>query len=278
MLMIRLTGRSGYLVGAPHEATLYAARWASVAEVAGFDRWLAAASAGQFTALHQLLRAGSPDLLRDAIAAYAHGEASLEATQAHGLSLRIVDQRPELETALADELPDLSWQLQDSQDIANWTDVSARFSQSLADGRLRLVGPPLEDNAPSSFYRLRFNLATSSGLPEALNALSGAARYGQQGTEPWAADPASGALTTTGAQDQPSRLIVEVLAPTRLSFEMAVEGGGDGDLLTFFIDGLPVAHTAGTPVQVQQTLLPAAPMTLMWEFRRGTGQAVILNL
>jgi hypothetical protein len=92
------------------------------------------------------------------------------------------------------------------------------------------------------------------------------------------AHPASGALTTTGAQGQPSRLIVEVIARTRLSFDMAFEGGGDGDLLTFHINGVPVAGTRGAPVQVDQTLQPITPMTLMWEFQRGTGKAVIHSL
>jgi hypothetical protein len=280
MALLRLVAQSGYQLGNPHEATIYASNTASQAAGAGFDRWVSAASAGEFDSIHDLLQAGRADRLGDYLRAYAFGDAAPEPNALPGISLRIVGNRPELTTRLQSDLPDLRWQVQDSADATGWNDVGAEFSEQITRSGMRFLGPPLDAANPAKLYRLNFDLETSSGLETGVASLSGASRYGIRGASAWMIDPASGALTGDGgAPGAPNRLIVEVKAPTVLDFEMAVAGGNGSDSLAFSIDGMEVAQTNGAKVRVDRTLSPIGTTILMWELRRGTGsgKAVITD-
>ncbi len=274
MLLLRLVAQKGYQIGNPHEATLYASDTAPNANAAGFDRWVSAASSGQFASIHELLQSDQASRVSDYLRAYAFGEASPDSFTPQAVSLRIVDDRPELTTRLQSQHPDLRWQVQDSASASEWTDVSAEFSEEIITDGLRLLGPPIDAADPTKLYRLSFDVETTSGLESSVASLSGTSQYGLRGTSSWQVDPSSGALTSHGGNPgEPSRMIVQVNARTQLNFEMSI-ADGDGTL-RFYIDGVQQDETTGAGVQVDQLIEPAETAILMWEFIPGTGKAVI---
>ncbi|NIP93220.1 MAG: hypothetical protein GWO24_07090, partial [Akkermansiaceae bacterium] len=60
-------------------------------------------------------------------------------------------------------------------------------------------------------------------------------------------------VSASGAPGAPSRLLVEVDAPTLLDFTMSVHDGDGSDRLAFSIDGELVAETTGESVAVERT-------------------------
>ena len=76
-----------------------------------------------------------------------------------------------------------------------------------------------------------------------------------------------------------NRIIAEVDASTSINFEMEIDGAeGPGDVLVFYVDGIKVAETDGPAVTVEQDLEGSGVHLLMWEFKRGSGNAVIRNV
>lgn len=275
MLLLRLVAQDDYQTGNPHEATLYASDTASQADGAGFDRWVSAASTGQFTSIHDLLQSDGATRVGDYLRAYAFGESSPDSFAPQPLSIRIVDNRPELTTRLQSDLPDLRWQVQDSASASSWSDVGTEYSEEVLDEGLRLLGPPIGPSDPTKLYRLSFDVETTSGLESGVASISGASQYGVRGTSSWEVDPSSGALTSQGGSaGETSRLIVQIDAPTVLDFEMSI-ADGDG-ILTLYLDGIQLAQTSGEAVEVKQTIEATEASILMWEFVPGTGKAVII--
>jgi hypothetical protein len=276
MAMLRLVAHEDYLVGHPHEATIYAAGTAPDADRAGFDRWLNAATNGGFSTLLELLQSEDAGRLNSYLRAYAFGNASPDTTVSPGISFRLVEDRPELTARVATSAADLSWQVQSTDDAKEWQDVSAAFSQNLSTEGLTLLGPPVEAGETLKLYRLGFTLERASNLNARLNQLTNSDRYGISGAASWQTDPATGHLVSTA--DTPgtiSRLIVQVEVPTLLEFDMSVRGGDGSDLLAFYIDGVRVDQTSGEPVHIHRKLNPTEPVLLMWEFHRTTGTAEI---
>lgn len=60
--------------------------------------------------------------------------------------------------------------------------------------------------------------------------------------------------------------------------EAEANGAGTGDSLALFIDGVKQSETTGAIVRVQRDLTGSDAHLLMWEFKRGSGNAVIRNL
>jgi hypothetical protein len=278
MAMLRLLPRDGYLVGHPHEATVYAAKAAPDPETSGFDRWLTAATGGEVSSLLDLLQGDSADRFNSLLRAYAAGQPADDTVVGPGLSFRLVENRPSISSPLSSSAADLRWEVHDSGNGNEWRDVSASFSQELSGEGLTLLGPPREEGDETNLYRLSFTLEQGSRLAAGIERLASSDRYGMKGASSWRADPATGHLTsTTGAPGTTSRLIVQVENPTLLEFEMSVREGDGSDLLSFYIDGRRVAETSGDPVQFRRQIDPDRPVLLMWEFHRTSGQAVIGN-
>lgn len=276
MALLRALSREHYLVGSPHEATIFAARSAAEVEGAGFGRWLTAVTEGKHSNLIELLKGAGAARVNDYLQAYAFGTNPDRGITA-GLSVRLVDGRPELSTR-ARPAADLRWQVQASEDAREWQDVSAEFVHALSEENLTLLGSPVRDEEKQKLYRLSFSLESGSQVGAGLRSIAGDSRFGMDGVS-WQSDPRTGHLTTSEMEKgSVSRLIVEVKDPTLLDFEMAVPGGGEGDQLTFFIDGEQVASTGDAAVGVRRKLTPDEPVLLMWEFRKGTGTPLISDL
>lgn len=278
MALLRLTSQAGYLVGNPHEATIYAASSTADANGAGFERWLTATTEGRVTNLVDLLQ-NSEDAKKvgDYLRAYALGRDALRTPTGSGVSFRLPDQRPELRSSLATTAADLRWQVQSTSDDQEWSDVSAAFTQSLTTEGLTLLGPPIDPGEKKKLYRLNFSLEGATNLDTGLDALANASRFGMTGPS-WQTDPQSGHLVSTATNPgSVSRLVVQVDAPTVLEFDMTVRDGDGSDLLTFSINGIRVAETRSDSVLVTRTLDAVEPTLLMWEFHAGTGTATIRN-
>ena len=278
MALLRLTPNDRYLVGNPHEATIYAAQAAPDPDASGFDRWLTAATGGEISSLIDLLQGDRADRFDSLLRAYAAGQPADDTLTAPGLSFRLVENRPSLSSPFSTSAADLRWEIHDSGNGSEWRDVSTSFSQELSNEGLTLLGPPREEGDETNLYRLSFTLERGSQLTSGIERLASSDRYGMKGSASWEADPATGHLTSTaGAPGSTSRLIVQVEDPTLLEFEMSVRDGDGGDLLAFYIDGRRVAETSGDPVQFRRQIDPDRPVLLMWEFHRTSGQAVIGN-
>ncbi|NNM31036.1 MAG: hypothetical protein HKO57_16065 [Akkermansiaceae bacterium] len=276
MALLRVETADAYLVGHPHEATLYAAAAAPDPDESGFDRWLAAATGGQITTLHDLIRSEGATRVNAYLHAYAYGHESPDSGHGSDLTFRLVDDRPELTARLASSAADLRWQIQSAADAAAWADVTDTFGEESSPDGHRFTGPAIDPAEGGRYYRLAFALHSDSGLAPGVDGLAGSSRYGMTGVAPWEVDAATGALVTTAdAPGTASRLIVEITDPTVLDFEISVQDGDGADVFTFHIDGVPVAATSGEAVRVSRSLQPSAPVTLMWEFHRSTGTARI---
>lgn len=278
MALLRLTPSDRYLVGNPHEATIYAARAAPDPDASGFDRWLTAATGGEISSLLDLLQGDSADRFNSLLRAYAAGQPAADTVVGPGLSFRLVENRPVLSTPLSTSAADLRWEVHDADSDNQWRDVSGSFSQELSGDALTLIGPPRGEGDSAKLYRLIFTVDQGSQLARGIERFTSSGRYGLRGSSSWRTNPATGNLTSTaGAPGSTSRLIVEITEPTLLEFDMSVQEGGESDSLVFSINGERVAETSGDPVQFRRQIDPDRPVLLMWEFQGSNGRAVIAN-
>lgn len=279
MVMLRLEPAQDYLVGSPHEASIYAAASAPNPQESRFDRWLNAATGGEISTLMELLQSGRPDQLDSLLRAYATGRPADHLQAAPGLTFRLMGNRPVLTTPLSTSAADLHWQVQDADRENGWRNVSDSFTRELSNDSLTLLGPPREQGDRSRLYRLVFTVARESQLGRGVEGITSSSRYGLGGNSSWRTDPASGNLTSAAnLPGSPSRLLVQIDKPTLLDFEMSLEDNGDSDSLAFFINGQKAAETSGSPTQFRRQIDPAGPVLLMWEYRGRSGKAVISSL
>lgn len=275
--LLQLASGDHYQLGNPHEAALYAGATAQETNTAGFDRWLQASSHGTITNLADL--AGkAPARLNEYLQAYAFGLGSVDDHRPRGIELNIVDQRPEILAKGAFKAADVRRTVQVSTNLGQWTDAGGSFTEVADPSGLRFVGKLLSGDEPGRFYRLGTTLEAGQLIGAGISALTGASQYGISGKGDWSADPFTGELTGSGGiAGEKSRMIANVSGPASLDFEMEVLGGGAGDSLVFYIDGVRRTSTVGAMVRVQTTLSTAGSHLLMWEFTRGSGKAVIRN-
>jgi len=279
MAMLRLEPGEDYLVGSPHEATVYTAASAPDPQESRFDRWLTAATGGEISSLTSLLQSDRSSQLGSLLQAYAAGRPADDIHATPGLTFRLVGNRPVLNTPLSSSAADLHWQVEDSDRENGWRNVSDSFARELSDESLTLIGPPRDKEDSARLYRLVFTVTQESRLAKGIEAISSSSRYGLRGSSSWRTDPTSGHLTSeSGAPGSASRLIVEIDKPTLLEFEMSLENAGKSDSLTFFINGEQAAQTSGHPTQFRRQINPSQPVFLMWEYRGHAGRAVIGNL
>lgn len=275
LAMLRIAPNDSYLVGNPHEVTLYASARGLDSNESGFDRWVTAATAGEITSYLDLMRTVGAERVRSYLQAYSQGLESPGKQLASGLSFRIVDKRPELSMPIAPNAVDLRWQVQSAEDASKWSDVSASFSETIDTENLRLLGTPLDAGQSQQFYRLAFSIEQGAALQAGLDLVTPSSRYGMDGNTSWQSDQATGNLVATASPGSVSRLIVEVNVPTQLSFEMSVADGNENEQFAFYIAGERIAETSGEAVSVQRNLDPAEPVLLMWEFNGDAGKAII---
>jgi len=278
VVLFQLASREHYQLGNPNEAVLYAAETAIEANNAGFGRWLQAASNGTMTSLSDL--AGMPkDVVAKHLQAYAFGLDSVDELAAHRISFRIANGKPEILTHGRFNKADVSWGVESSANLDQWADNSAKFAEADDVTGLKLVGEALPAEPSSRFYRLGMKLDPGQLATESITTLAGTNKFGIRGNASWQTDQASGDLASSGSNaGETSRIIAEVAGGTNLDFEMKVAGGGADDLLVFYIDGVKQAQTSGEAVAIQQELPGSDTHLLMWEFKRGTGNAVIGKL
>lgn len=277
VLLFQLASSDRYQLGNPIEAVLYAATTTAGANGAGFDRWLQASTQGAMTSLADLADLPEETAARY-LKAYAFGLDSAADLQGDGISFRISNGRPEILARGRFDAADVRWTVESSTSLSDWSDSSARFSEAQDPNGLKLVGEPLTRKATSKFYRLGFNLDPGQLATGSIINLAGTTRFGISGNASWKTDQTNGHLTSSGGNPgDTSRIIAEAGGGTRLDFEMKVAGGGAADMLTFYIDGVRQARTSGATVAVQLELSGPETRLLMWEFKRGAGNAVISN-
>ncbi len=276
VVLFQLTSGDVYQLGNPNEAVLYAASTATEANGAGFDRWLQASTHGAMNSLSDL--SGMPrDLVSKYLQAYAFGLGSPDELASHSISFRIANGKPEILTHSAMKAADVRWTVESSSSLGQWSDASSTFSESADPTGLKLVGQTLPAQAKSRFYRLGMNLEPGELATTSIIRLAGTDRFGISGNSIWRTDATTGDLTSSGGTaGGTSRIIAEVDGETNLDFEMQVTGGNSSDLLAFYIDGVKQVQTTGAKVVFQGQLTDNH--LLMWEFKRGTGSAVIRNL
>ena len=278
MALLRLVPSERYLVGNPHEATVYASQATPDPDASGFDRWLTAATGGEISSLLDLLQGDRSDQLSNLLGAYAAGQSADDTLTAPGLTFRLVENRPVLSTPLSTSAADLRWEVHDADRDNQWRDVSGSFSRELSGDALTLIGPPRGEEDRTRLYRLVFTVDQGSLLDRGIERFTSSGRYGLRGSSTWRTDPATGNLTSTaGTPGSTSRLIVEITEPTLLEFDMSVQEGGESDSLVFSINGERMAETSGDPVQFRRQVDPDRPMLLMWEFKGHSGRAVIAS-
>ncbi len=274
----RLETNQNYQLGNPNEAVLYAATTAAEANGAGFDRWLQASTNGVMNTLADL-SAMSPDSVSRYLQAYALGLGSADELASHPISFRIVDGKPEILTHGTLKAADVRWAVESASILGQWSDATASFTEAADVTGTKLVGRPLQPNADRGFYRLGLNLEPGQLATDSITALAGTHEFGMSGDATWKTEQASGNLTTDGGiPGGTSRIITKATGATNLDFEMKISGAGLGDEFTFYIDGVMQARTTGDVVSVRQELTGDQARLLMWEFKRGTGKAVIRNL
>ena len=156
-------------------------------------------------------------------------------------------------------------------------DQSANFTVTEDVSGTKFVGSTLSGGLGRAFYRLSMNLKAGIYTNGNINALSGTRDFGISGSTNWQADHVSGDLVGSGGEvGKISRIVAELKSDGDLNFEMEVRNG-DG-LLAFFIDGIKEVETSGEIVNVQRRLNDGKLHLLMWQFTKGTGEAVIRNL
>ncbi|HCQ39857.1 MAG TPA: hypothetical protein DIV39_11940 [Verrucomicrobiales bacterium] len=278
MALLSLSPNDRYLVGNPHEATIYAAGSAPDPEASGFDRWLAAATEGEITTVIDLLRSEHADRFRNLLRAYAAGQSGTDALAVPGLTFRLVENQPVLSAPLSTSAADLRWEVHDADLDNGWRDVSSSFSQELSGDGLTLIGPPRGEGEHTKLYRLVFTVDQGSQLDRGIERFTSSTRYGVRGASAWRTDPTTGNLTSVaGTSGATSRLIVEINEPTLLEFDLSIEKSLESGSLAFYINGEQVAETTGDPVEVRRQVNPERPVLLMWEFQGDSGRAVISN-
>ena len=278
MALLSLSPNDRYLVGNPHEATIYAAGSAPDPEASGFDRWLAAATEGEITTVIDLLRSEHADRFRNLLRAYAAGQSGTDALAVPGLTFRLVENQPVLSAPLSTSAADLHWEVHDADLDNGWRDVSTSFSQELSGDGLTLIGPPRGEGEHTKLYRLVFTVDQGSQLDRGIERFTSSTRYGVRGASAWRTDPTTGNLTSVaGTSGATSRLIVEINEPTLLEFDLSIEKSLESGSLAFYINGEQIAETTGDPVEVRRQVNPERPVLLMWEFQGDSGRAVISN-
>ena len=271
---IRLASRDRYLLGNPHEALIYIGKTVQEASGAGFDRWLKtvadAATPGKMIDV---------EASRDRVMAYAMGLKSVGELKKRRMKFSLINTRPEISEMGAMDAADLRCVVQSSTDMVQWSDVSGSFAQVQDVGGVRLVGPPKSPEETKKYYRVKMTLDPGQSFERCIVNLTNASRYGITGNAVWSSDPASGALVSAGSNaGEVSRIVAQVNGPKSISFEMSVPGGSATDKLVFYVDGVAQTQTSSTAVIVNQAISSPSTHLLMWEFKRGTGNALVRNL
>ncbi|MES2474663.1 MAG: hypothetical protein V4640_02700 [Verrucomicrobiota bacterium] len=278
VVLFQLATGESYQLGNPREAVLYAATNAIAANGAGFDRWLQAATHGSMTGLADL-SGMSRERASKYLQAYAFGLGSADDLPSHNISFRIANGRPEILTHSAFNAADVRWSVEGSTTLGQWSDNSAGFGEATDPTGVKLVGQPLPAQATSKFFRLGMDLEPGRLATSSIAELAGTARFGISGKANWKSDTFSGDLSSSGsAAGETSRIVAEAQGGTDLDFEMSVAGGSANDRLVFYIDGVKQTETSAAAVTVRQQLAGNGTHLLMWEFKRGSGNAVIRNL
>ncbi|MCF7675314.1 MAG: hypothetical protein K9M97_08210 [Akkermansiaceae bacterium] len=277
VVLCQLASRDSYQLGNPHEAVLYAAVTATEANGAGFDRWLQAVTHGTMTDLADL--GGMPrETVARYLQAYAFGLDTPADPGSHRVTFQIANGRPEIQAHGELKVADVRWTVESSANLEQWTDATTEFTETAAPAGLRFVGDSLPPQPGNRFYRLGIHLDPGQLASSSIVALAGTTRFGISGNTTWQTDQASGDLTSVGGSaGDTSRIIAEASGGTSLDFEMSVADAGADDLLVFYLDGVEQSRTSGGTVAVRQNLEGTAAHLLMWEFKRGTGNAVIHN-
>lgn len=276
VLVLKLDPSEGYQLGNPSEALVYIGATAAEANNAGFDRWLAASTNGGMVTLADL--SGQPrKVVNRYLQAYAYGQVSSELFTAPRISFRIVDGKPELLANSVLQFSDLDWGVEAGSNLDDMRDQSASFTVTEDVSGTKFVGNALSGGLGRAFYRLSMNLKAGIYTNGNINALSDTRDFGISGSTNWQADHVSGDLVGSGGElGKISRIVAELKSDGDLNFEMEVRNG-DG-LLAFFIDGIKEVETSGEIVKVQRRLNDGKLHLLMWQFTKGTGEAVIRNL
>ncbi|MDB4469586.1 hypothetical protein N9046_04590 [Akkermansiaceae bacterium] len=279
MALLRLDAEKDYLIGSPHEATIYAGQEAQDPEASGFDRWLAAVTDGEILGVVDLLKEGRSKELNQLLYAYATGENPHAGREMAGLSFQLVDRKPILKSRLSRSAADLRWEVQDAGSNFEWQNVTDSFVEEISGGEVTFIGQPREVEERARLYRLLFSVEQGDLLAEGVERVTSSNRYGLTGPASWYTDPVSGDLTSSGnVSDVPNRLIVEIENPTQLAFEMSVVDGGDSDSFVFYINGEKIKETSGEPVTFSRNIDTERPVLLMWEYRGEDGRPVISDL
>jgi hypothetical protein len=276
--ILKLASSDTYLLATPHEGLVYIGNTAEEAGGAGFDRWLAASTRGAVRSQENLVRLDKK-ISRDHILAYAMGLESAAEFRKHPMHFKVVNTRPEFSNLGTFNAADLRWRVQASDDTIRWNDVGQSFNRVQDERGVRLVGPPRAPNQRKTYYRVSMSLDPGQSVGAGVAALAGASRYGLAGNAAWSVDSENGDLVSSGGSaGKITRLFVEVNGPTQIDFAMAVTGAGSGDSLAFYVDGVLQSQTAGPMTAVSQSFPNPGSHLLMWEFKRGSGNALIRNL
>ena len=278
VLLVQLASTDRYLLANPHEGLVYVGKTALEASGAGFDRWLQNTSQGSITNLSDLNRI-APGKMEEYLQAYAFGLASVEELGQHAVKLAIVNGRPELTLPGSMSTSDLQWSVQVSTGLDQWDDETAQFTKSTSGGKVKLVGQPLDASAKNRFYRVNMGLVPGEFSQSSIATLTGSSQYGISGDATWTTDPATGNLVSSGGTSgNTSRIVASVSGPAYIDFEMSIANGDWNDSMVFYIDGVMQSETFGEVVHFEKSLSGDGPHLLMWEFTRGSGNAVIRNL
>lgn len=278
VVAVQVAPRARYLLGNPHEGIVYIGNTAQDTEGVGFNRWLASAGIGADQTSGLIGLSVAPNRLRDYVLAYSMGLDSVADLKRHHMQFSMVNKRPELSNLGPLAAADLHWTVQASPDKTLWSDVSSTFTRVQDTSGVRLVGPAKGANEKKKYYRLSMTVDSAQVLETNISSL-GATRYGMRGNAAWTADESSGDLVSSGSSaGDISLLMVEIQTPRALDFEMAIPGAGAKDSLAFYVDGVLQTKTTGASTRVQRTFSTPGTRLLMWEFTRGTGNALIRNL
>ncbi len=277
VLLLQLASQDRYLLGNPHEALVYVGSTAAESGSAGFDRWITASTGGAISGLGDLAST-APDKVGKYLQAYGLGLKSAQEPGGRGLELLMVDGHPVLTTPGRLNGADLRWRIESATGLNQWTDAGGTFVQTVEGDGLKFTGPALSAGEPCKYYRVNFALSPGLSAASSLTALTGATRYGMSGNFNWTTGGSGSLVSNGGAAGETSRIIARTTGAVALDFEMGIPGANWDDALFFYIDGVRQAETYGEAVRVTRTLCGPASHLVMWEFTRGSGQAVIRDL
>ena len=277
VLHVELQPTETYQIGNPHETAVYLAMTHSAADGAGFERWLRASTGGSLKGL-QDLAALSAESKASYLSAYAMGLDSVAQMKKPQARVQLVDGRPEVDVLGARPAADIRWQIECADELGSWADATHAFSQTVAADALKFTGTEMSTTPKSQFFRVNMQLAAGSQSSSRIESITGAEHWGISGNATWEADAQTGDLTSQGSlAGESSRIIVEVSGPRLLEFAMEVANAGGEDQFCFYIDGQLYAQTSGEVVEVRHELTGGTYL-LMWEFKRGSGDAVLRML